>query len=262
MEYFWVGLTTTLASLLTFYSGFGLGTILTPVFAIFFPIEQAIALTGVVHFLNNLFKTSLIGKKIDFKVLLRFGAPAIVGAFAGAMLLERLSFTNSLGTYQLFGHRLEINLVELVVGSLMVFFASMEHIPAFKKRTFGKAALIPGGILSGFFGGLSGHQGALRSMFLLKCGLSKEGFIATGIAIACLVDITRLTVYIPRMVSSNAFQHWPMILTGTLCAFAGAYAGRQLIKKITLKALQMIVTIMIILFGIALASGMIGALGK
>lgn len=37
-----------------------------------------------------------------------------------------------------------------------------------------------GGLLSGFFGGLSGNQGALRSAFLLKAGLSKEAFIATG----------------------------------------------------------------------------------
>ena len=44
------------ASCLTFFSGFGLGTILMPVFAIFFPLEIAIALTAVVHFLNNIFR--------------------------------------------------------------------------------------------------------------------------------------------------------------------------------------------------------------
>jgi acyl-CoA reductase-like NAD-dependent aldehyde dehydrogenase len=38
-----------------------------------------------------------------------------------------------------------------------------------------------GGLLSGFFGGLSGHQGALRSVFLLRAGLTKESFIATGV---------------------------------------------------------------------------------
>ncbi|MEZ4804275.1 MAG: hypothetical protein R2852_01970 [Bacteroidia bacterium] len=52
-----------------------------------------------------------------------------------------------------------------------------------------------GGLISGFFGGLSGNQGALRSMFLLKSGLNKEAYIATGILIAFAVDITRLSVF-------------------------------------------------------------------
>ncbi len=44
------------ASLLTFYSGFSLGTILTPIMAIYFLIETAVAMTALVHFANNLFK--------------------------------------------------------------------------------------------------------------------------------------------------------------------------------------------------------------
>lgn len=48
------------ASLLTFFSGFGLGTMLLPVFLLFFPVDLAIAMTAVVHFLNNIFKTGLI----------------------------------------------------------------------------------------------------------------------------------------------------------------------------------------------------------
>lgn len=56
MELIILCLAALIASLLTFFSGFGLGTILTPVFAIFFPLEIVVALTGVVHFLNNIFK--------------------------------------------------------------------------------------------------------------------------------------------------------------------------------------------------------------
>jgi uncharacterized membrane protein YfcA len=63
MELMILCLAALIASLLTFFSGFGLGTILTPVFAIFFPIEIAIALTGVVHFLNNIFQAGAGGIK-------------------------------------------------------------------------------------------------------------------------------------------------------------------------------------------------------
>jgi uncharacterized membrane protein YfcA len=77
-------------SLLTFFSGFGLGTLLMPVFALFFPVDLAIALTGVVHFFNNVFKAALVGRYANRRVLLRFGLPAVIASFAGAWLLVKL----------------------------------------------------------------------------------------------------------------------------------------------------------------------------
>ena len=59
MELFVIAAVALIASLLTFFSGFGLGTILTPVLVIFFPVEIAIALTGIVHLLNNFFKIAI-----------------------------------------------------------------------------------------------------------------------------------------------------------------------------------------------------------
>ena len=56
-----------LASGLTFFSGFGLGTLLLPAFALFVPVEQAVALTAVVHFLNSIYKVVLVGRFIDTK---------------------------------------------------------------------------------------------------------------------------------------------------------------------------------------------------
>jgi hypothetical protein len=55
--------------------------------------------------------------------------------------------------------------------------------------------LLLGGRLSGFFGGLSGNQGAFRSAFLIKAGLAKEAFVATGVVSAVIVDTVRLSVY-------------------------------------------------------------------
>jgi phosphomannomutase len=82
--------------------------------------------------------------------------------------------------------------VKLVVACLMILFALVELLPRFTEISVGKKYLPLGGLLSGFFGGLSGHQGALRSVFLLKAGLSKETFIATGVVISLLVDIPRI----------------------------------------------------------------------
>ena len=47
MSFLIVCITALLASGLTLFSGFGLGTVLLPAFAIFFPIEVAVAMTAV-----------------------------------------------------------------------------------------------------------------------------------------------------------------------------------------------------------------------
>ena len=73
MDYFVIGIAALLASGLTLFSGFGLGTLLMPVFALFFPIDLAIALTAIVHLLNNLFKLILLGKFADLKTSFVFG---------------------------------------------------------------------------------------------------------------------------------------------------------------------------------------------
>ncbi len=247
------------ASLLTFFSGFGLGTILLPVFIFFFEVEVAIAATAIVHLLNNLFKLLLIGKSIDRKVLLKFGGTAVAGAFLGAWLLFYLETLPTASTYELGGHVFTTSYIKMAIGALMVFFALVELIPKLKSIQFGERQLFVGGAISGFFGGLSGHQGALRTTFLLRVGLTKEAFIGTGVAIACFVDIARITIYSNNLFSEEfeLLYHMDVILTAIFAAFAGAFIGRRVLKKITLNALQVIVSVMIMAFGILLALGIV-----
>ena len=80
-------LTAFLAGGVTLFSGFGLGTLLMPVFALFFAIQAAIALTAIVHLFNNLLKLMLLGRYADRHVVLQFGVPAILAAFLGAWVL-------------------------------------------------------------------------------------------------------------------------------------------------------------------------------
>src|SRR5689334_7185423 len=91
MEYVVICVTAFLASALTLFSGFGLGTLLLPAFLFFFPLDVSIALTAIVHLLNNLFKLALVGRSADKGVVLRFGVPAVIAALAGAALLIYLS---------------------------------------------------------------------------------------------------------------------------------------------------------------------------
>lgn len=257
MEYLVISFVAAFASLLTFFSGFGLGTILTPAFMLFFPIEVAIALTGIVHLLNNLFKMGLVGLKANWNVVLRFGGPAVIGAFGGAWLLLHFSNTEPLLSYSLWSYEFEVYTIKLLVAALMTFFAIFELVPALKKMQFDKNKLLLGGAISGFFGGLSGHQGALRSAFLIRYGLSKEVFIATGIIIASFIDMTRLGLYFARMEGINIEENLPILITAVLSAFLGAFFGRKLLKKVTLDFVQWTVAIMILILSLLLAMGII-----
>src|SRR5262245_4915249 len=188
-------LTALIASGLTLFSGFGLGTILMPVFAIFFPVEVAVGLTAIVHLLNNLFKVGLLGRRADVGVIVRFGLPAIAAAFLGAWLLTKLTHLRPLIEYSIGGRKFTVTPIKLIIAVLIALFAVLEISPWVNRLNIPRRLLPVGGVLSGFFGGLSGHQGALRSAFLIRSGLSKEAFIATGVVVACMVDVSRLAVY-------------------------------------------------------------------
>lgn len=257
MDIFIITLAAFFTALLTFFSGFGLGTILAPVFAIFFPIDIAIALTGVVHFTNNLFKLALVGKNTDKAVLMRFGLPAILASFAGAWLLLKITVLPAIYEYELWNNEFTVTPVKLIIALLLITFSILEISPAFQKLQFGKDKLVWGGILSGFFGGLSGIQGAIRSAFLIKSGLSKEAYIATGVVIACLVDFTRLSVYASRFTAANLHENLGLLVSATLAAIAGAFIGKKLLKKVTLRSIQLIVAVMLIFISIGLGAGWI-----
>ena len=244
------------ASCLSFYSGFGLGTLLLPVFALWFPIDQAVLMTATVHFANNIFKYALTRKNLNPVILLRFGIPAIVGSITGALILNFLNEVTSDYAFNVFGSIRMVHPMKMLIGMLIIVFGIMEFIEFGSKRWSLKSMTV-GGFLSGFFGGLSGHQGALRSAFLLRYELSKEVFIATGIAIACLVDISRILVYMPQILTGKISSNTGLILFAILAAFGGAWLGNRYLKKINIKWIKIITAIGVILIGIALAIGLI-----
>ena len=174
MEYAFVFLASFLASLITFFSGFGLSTVLVAVYAIFFPLPLAIFLAAGVHFLNGLLKVFLVGRFYHKQTLLYFGLPAVIASFFGAEALRYSVGLPALFDYQLFGKTFAVSPLKLFLALVILLVCFLD----LKQKTLtwfaGKKSIMLGGLLSGFFGGFSGHQGALRSMFLVKAGLTKE----------------------------------------------------------------------------------------
>lgn len=251
-----------LTSGLTLFTGFGLGTLLMPVLALFFPLEMAVAATAVVHAANNAFKVAVVGRHADKSLIVRFGIPAIVAAFAGAAALGYVSHFGTLLTYTFGPRTAVVTPLKLVMGVLMLAFAALELLPRLREMRFDRRHLLVGGLLSGFFGGFSGHQGALRSAFLVKTGIQTQAFVGTNAAIGFLVDLARLTVYaitflVSRSASPLARSQWPLIAAATLAAFAGVLVGKKFLHRVPLRTVQTLTGVLLGAIALAVASGIL-----
>jgi uncharacterized protein len=253
MDFLLLGSIALAASLLTFFTGFGLGTLLMPACALFMPVPEAVALTAAVHLVSGLVKFALTARHAAWRIVATFGLPAIAASLLGAWLLLRLSAAEPWLRYTLADHGFAITPVKLLVGVLLFVFACAEFVPALKRLAFPPRWFPVGGALSGFFGGLAGMQGALRSAFLVRANLSKEQFVATGAAIACAIDLTRLGVY--RQSLDDARVDMALLATALVAASVGAVLGSLLLTKVPQRAIERLVAGLLFVAAAGLVSG-------
>ncbi len=239
------------ASLLTFFSGFGLGTLLTPVFVLFFPVELALLMTASVHLTNNVFKFTLLIRSVERKTLFSFALWAVPGAFLGARATVGLGQMSAWH----FSETWTVGPLPFLIGCLMIVFTLMEFWPAWNRFAWTGRWFYAGGFISGFFGGLSGHQGALRSLFLKKLDLSPISFVATGTAIALLIDLSRIPIYWQDF--GTVGWQWKPVLIASASAICGVLLGKRMLKKVRWVQMQRLVGLFLLLMGIALISGKI-----
>jgi len=260
--YFVLCMVALVVAALTLVSGFGLGTLLMPAFALFFPIEIAVAATAVVHLANNLFKLSLIARWARWGVVAGFGAASALGAFAGAWVLTTLASGHALAEYDLAGKTCRVTVTGLVVGAMIVVFGALEFSERLERVRIPPRLVIVGGLASGFFGGLSGHQGALRSAFLLRAGMTKEQLVGTRAACAVIVDLARLLVYGIAFIGADwsalsAGEVPAMVLAASLAAFAGSVVGVRLVRSVTMVFVRRFVGVALLAVGAAIAAGVV-----
>ena len=223
------------AAALTLMTGFGLGTILTPIFLIFYDVKIAILIVAVVHLFNNLLKISLFGRHMSLDILKRFGALALIGAFMGAFLQGKMDSSG----------------VKVLLGITLIFLGLKEISGFGEKMRIPEKIDFIGGFLSGLLGGFVGNQGAIRSAYLLNYNIPKEVFVATAATIASVVDITRIPVYIfsnRDVLTTNGL----LLFITVASAFAGTFAGKRLLKKVSLKAFKLYVSATVVIIGVLL----------
>jgi hypothetical protein len=238
LPYCLIAITAFLASLSTFFSGFGLGTILLPVFSLFFSPEIALATTALVHLINGLFKVALTFKNINWPVFMKFGSFAFFGSMFGAYLIYALGDMGLVYSVNLDESIHDVNYTEFSLGLVMLIFALLEFTSFLENRKIGKSWIPFGGFVSGFFGGFSGHQGAVRSAFLSNTPLSKFEFVATSALLGVIIDLTRISSYSQQLDSEIPIE---LVATGAAFAILGSILGNQLLKKTEMRFIKWVI---------------------
>jgi len=261
MDFILIGIVAFSASALTFFSGFGLGTLLLPAFALFLAAPAAVAATATVHLLNGLFKGTLVWKTADWPTVLKFGLPAIPGAILGAWILSLLGDQPAF-EWGAFGYRFVPSAAGVLIGLVLIVFGILEMTPWFHRLKAPPSMVPVGGAATGFFGGLTGQQGALRSMFLLRTGLSAPQFIGTSVLVSIFVDLGRVPTYFATFSTSSldwGQREGAMIAVGTVAAFAGAWLGSRYLQKARIEVVRVIVAGLLLVSGAGLVLGAIGS---
>ncbi len=231
---------TFMASALTLMTGFGIGTILTPVFLLFFEVKVAILMVAVVHGLTNLFKVILFRQHVDGRIIRRFGLLSIIGAIVG-------------GGLQIY---LYSDVVKVILGLILIYLGIQIYLPKLNQVSLPQRSDFLGGFASGFLGGLVGNQGAIRSDYLINYPIKKEAFIATAALIACLVDVTRIPVYLAGY-GQKLIPHIGFLATVVATAYLGTLVGKRMAISLSLEKFKKAVAGVIVLTGFLLAAAVL-----
>lgn len=214
-------------------AGFGIGSLLTPALALETGTRIAVAAVAIPHFAGTALRFWILRRHVDRGVLLGFGFASVVGGLAGALLHSRIP---SSGLAVVFG--------------LLLLLAGMSELTGWMARVeWGRTSAWVAGALSGVFGGLVGNQGSIRSAALLGFRVPRDAFVATATAIALLVDLARLPVYLAYQ-GREILALWPTVLAMSLAVIVGTLAGARLLRNIPQRTFRRIVAVLLIALGV------------
>lgn len=225
--------TGIIAGIVAAISGFGIGSLLTPLLSIQIGTKTAIAIVSIPHMIGTAIRCWKLKSNIDKKLFLRFGISSIAGGLLGALLFWKTT-TPAL---------------TMIFGIILIFAGFMEFIGISQKFRVGKIIALMGGFVSGFLGGLVGNQGGIRSAALLSFNIDTKAFVATATAIGLVVDAIRMPIYF-MIEGSEIINQWHYVMLATVGVVIGTLVGIQILNKIPKEIFRRIVASLIILLGI------------
>jgi uncharacterized membrane protein YfcA len=231
-----------LAGAIAAISGFGIGSLLTPLLAVAVGTKTAVLLVSLPHATATSLRFWILRRAVDRRVLLTFGAASAIGGLAGALL------------HDAFGSRL----LEVILGTLLIF-AGVSGLTGLSGRLRIRNATLAilAGLLSAGFGGLVGNQGGIRSASLLHFGLSREAMLATATGIGVVVDLARIPVYLASGWAQIA-AHWQLVAVMAAGAVIGTLIGTPVMRRVPERAFRRIVFSLVTVLGVALEIGVGG----
>ena len=234
-----VALVGVLAGIVAAVSGFGIGSLLTPTFALQAGTKAAVAAVAIPHLAGTLQRFWILRRHVDRRMLLAFGLTSAAGGLLGALAHVWLSS----------------RWLTVAFGVLLILAAIAEATGWMAKVHWGRRSAWIAGALSGIFGGLVGNQGSIRSAAMLGFDVPKEAFVATATAIGLFVDGARLPVYVATQWDDIATQ-WPSIVSAAIGVCIGTAIGSRLLPHIPRSMFRRIVAALLFALGIyMLAAG-------
>lgn len=228
-----IGLLTVISSGIGTLTGFGTSTIMIPVLLLFFPLPQTLLIVGIIHWFGDIWKLILFRSGIRWKLILTFGVAGIATSYLGASIVFEVP---------------EGALQQILGGFLLGYVLFIFLQPKFKVPQ-SSATAVTGGALSGFFAGIFGVGGAVRTAFLAAFDLPKAVFISTTGAIALFIDSTRVATYLMHNVSLERELVWGFVLF-VPASFLGASLGKKVVERIPQEKFRAVVAIFVFLAGL------------
>jgi uncharacterized membrane protein YfcA len=225
-----------LAGAVASVSGFGIGSILTPLVSVKLGTKVAVAFVSVPHFGGTLLRFFLLRSHVDRRVLLSFGLTSAAGGLLGAFLHTRLSSP----------------WLTLVFAALLLFAGTMGLTGLSERMRFGHTSAWVAGAISGAFGGLVGNQGGIRSAALLGFALSRETFVATATATGLIVDLVRMPIYF-RAEAPRVLEWWPALGIALVFVIAGTLLGAGALRRIPDTIYKKSVSLLVLILGLFMA---------
>jgi hypothetical protein len=214
-------------------SGFGIGSMLTPILATQYGMPLAVAAVSIPHALATGVRCWRLRHAISWPVIRSFGLLSAAGGLAGALVV----------------HRFDSAVLSRLLGILLVATAIAAMTDWMKRLHPTGVTANALGFTSGFFGGIAGNQGGLRSGALLAFGLSPAALVATATATGLAVDAARLPVYLATVGRSLVSLATPIVVAAA-GVLIGTFAGERVLLGLSPARFRQIIGGLIGILGI------------
>jgi len=217
-------------------TGFGIGSLLTPVMALETGTKLAVAAVSIPHVIGTAQRFWLLRGHVDRRVLLGFGIASAAGGLTGALVHTRLA-SRALA----------------VAFGLIVMLAGVSELTGWMRRVrWGRRAAWVAGAVSGALGGMVGNQGGIRTAALLGFDVPKESFVATATAIGLFVDAARMPVYLATE-WRDILGVWPLVVAASAAVVVGTAFGTRVLGRLRQETFRRVIGVLLVALGLYMA---------